>query len=926
MRRLPSFKLLLLLSLIACAIAVDSGAQDPKPAALPEPKSLASIRALRSTIAAIASERDDKQDDLLKAATAAEKESIGTEIRDLNKKISKLKIELESVATGIEEGQLDEGFDDQIAFHDEAQEFFRPLLKEAKRATAQPRELEELRSSIAFHTQRSQIAERALGNLRSLIAATKNDDTKKVLLELEGDWTRRESEYENQLISAQYQLNERLEKDESLWDTLSGGIATFFRTKGKNLIIALASVGLTLFLLRLAHRGIARFGPFRRRSNTFAARLFDVIYFGFSSLLTICVGLAAFYALGDWMLLGFSLIILASLAWASKNTIPRVSEQIKLMLNLGPVREDERIVIGGVPWQVRKLRIYSRLTNPALEGGELRLPLRDLIPLSSRPFGPKEPFFPCEKGHWLLLADGTFGKVIRQTPECGPARHARQQRQDLHHRRLPRPDATKPVARIPDTTDFRHRLLPPGNRDGRGSETPRGENHGRSQPAHRDRIGRQCPSRIRQCRSLVPRHGSAGRLQRGSRIEIQSAQPCDPALLRRSLQRVRLDHPVHPDHDAPGRRSRSHQTGLAMRRSFHPPSRDARPPSQPPGMLVHVGRERVDSMRIHCLRYDDDVVEQSTTTSVEDCLKLVHEKAEGKRLWLRVIGLHEVDKIGELLTALGIHPLTQEDVLNTNHRPKIDDLGEQLYLTLKCLLPAAADAGGDAFDTEQLSLLLTDGLVVSFQESDSTIFDPLIYRLENGSGRLRRNGSDYLLWGLLDSVVDHYLLSIAAMEERTEAIDDILMSDPISIDIRSAHGLKAETLQMQRLIRPARELVGHLERGDSRLVSDSNRIYFRDLYDHALRCVEDIDVLRESINGLRDYYLSAASNRMNEVMKVLTCISTIFLPLTFLAGIYGMNFAWMPELAWKWGYPTLLGVFVFAAGVMFYLFRRNKWL
>ncbi|MFT4551318.1 MAG: magnesium transporter [Verrucomicrobiales bacterium] len=354
----------------------------------------------------------------------------------------------------------------------------------------------------------------------------------------------------------------------------------------------------------------------------------------------------------------------------------------------------------------------------------------------------------------------------------------------------------------------------------------------------------------------------------------------------------------------------------------HRPHRDSRPPASPPGALVHVGEARVETMEVECLRYDDSHVEKITTTEVAECLKQVHG-SDGKRLWLRVIGLHEAEKIGELLTPLGIHPLTQEDVLNTNHRAKIEDLGEQLYITLKSFVHSEDN---ERFETEQISIFLIDGLVVTFQESETPLFDPLVHRLEHGSGRLRRNGSDYLLWGLLDAVVDHYLLSLSAMEARVEEIDERLMSDPTGLDIRCIHSLKAEVLQMQRLIRPSRELVGHLERGESPLVSENNRIYFRDLYDHALRCTEDIDVLRESINGLRDYYLSAVSNRMNEVMKILTCLSTIFLPLTFLAGIYGMNFEWMPELAWKPGYPTLWAVFILAAGIMFYLFRKNKWL
>ena len=351
-------------------------------------------------------------------------------------------------------------------------------------------------------------------------------------------------------------------------------------------------------------------------------------------------------------------------------------------------------------------------------------------------------------------------------------------------------------------------------------------------------------------------------------------------------------------------------------------SSDREKPALPPGTLVHVGETRVDSMQIQCLSYDDDTVEETITADVDEVLKLVHS-SKGKRLWLRVIGLHEIDKISDLLCPLGIHTLTQEDVLNTKHRPKIEDLGELLYITLKSFVHPE---DSERFDIEQISVLIMDGLVVTFQESDTPLLDPLVLRLKQGSGRLRRNGSDYLLWGILDAIVDHYLLCLSAVEAKAEDIDAQLMENATNIDIRVIHSLKSEVLQMQRLIRPSRELVGHLERGESPLVAESNRIYFRDLYDHALRCTEDLDILRESINGLRDYYLSAVSNRMNEVMKVLTCISTIFLPLTFLAGVYGMNFHWMPELGWKAGYPLVWLIFIVAAGIMFYLFRKKKWL
>jgi hypothetical protein len=415
MTRFTRTNLLLLLLCFFYAAVEITRAQEAPPAQ--EPKPLASIRALRSTIEASAAELEEKQDRLLNASTAAEKEIIGTQIRKLNEKLAALGNELESVATGIDASQLDDQFNKQIDFNAEVGEFFRPLIQEAKRATAKPRELEDLRAAVAFHTKRVATANQAISQLRELIANAKNADTKATLEELEKGWGRRRAEYDNQLITAQYQLDKRLESDGSFWDTLSSGIATFFSTKGKNLIIAVACMAVTLFLMGLLHRGIVRFSPLRKVGNNFTSRLLDVIYFAITALLTVCAGLAAFYALGDWMLFGFSLIIIAGFAWASKNTIPRVAEQIKLMLNLGSVREKERIVLNGIPWQVRKLSIYSSLVNPALEGGKLRLPLRDLIPLSSRPSVPDEPFFPCEKGHWLRLADGTFGKVIRQTPE-----------------------------------------------------------------------------------------------------------------------------------------------------------------------------------------------------------------------------------------------------------------------------------------------------------------------------------------------------------------------------------------------------------------------------------------------------------------------------------------------------------------------------
>ncbi|MFT4549093.1 MAG: hypothetical protein ACI9MB_003064 [Verrucomicrobiales bacterium] len=223
---------------------------------------------------------------------------------------------------------------------------------------------------------------------------------------------------EKETIAAKVQtLDSKIASLTSELKPIATGIATFFRTRGKNILITIAAMAIALFSLRYLHRSIDRFRPFRKRGNSFAGRLIDVVFYAVTKLLTVSVGLAALYALGDWMLLGFSLILLAGFLWASKTAILQLGDQVKLMLNLGSVREGERLVFDGIPWEVKRIGVYTRLTNPALEGGELRLPLRDLIPLSSRPFENKEPYFCCESGDWVILADGTYGKVIRQTPE-----------------------------------------------------------------------------------------------------------------------------------------------------------------------------------------------------------------------------------------------------------------------------------------------------------------------------------------------------------------------------------------------------------------------------------------------------------------------------------------------------------------------------
>ncbi len=349
--------------------------------------------------------------------------------------------------------------------------------------------------------------------------------------------------------------------------------------------------------------------------------------------------------------------------------------------------------------------------------------------------------------------------------------------------------------------------------------------------------------------------------------------------------------------------------------------RDPRPPAQPPGSLVHIGERHVEDVHFHVIDYDAVEVDELHTHSIEKCLEF--EVVETPT-WIRVIGLHEVEKVASLLRKRGVHPLIQDDVLNTNQRPKVELVGDSLFAVIKVLVPAPAPERG--FRVENLSILLSGTLVLTFHESDSDLFAPIIRRIHDGRGLIRKGGSDYLFWAVMDAVIDNYFIVLNQVDDEIERLDSLLIKHEEDFEPSELHALKQDIFQLYRLIRPVREIVGGLSKLDTPLISAGIHIFLRDLYDHAIHAIEITENLREAANSLRDYQANAVSLRMNEIMKVLTCFATIFLPLTFLAGVYGMNFKHMPELEWRWGYPALWSVFLLAAGGMFVYFRRRKWL
>ncbi|MFH1057763.1 MAG: magnesium/cobalt transporter CorA [Pseudomonadota bacterium] len=340
----------------------------------------------------------------------------------------------------------------------------------------------------------------------------------------------------------------------------------------------------------------------------------------------------------------------------------------------------------------------------------------------------------------------------------------------------------------------------------------------------------------------------------------------------------------------------------------------------PPGALVHVGEQRTDTTRISILDYDQDGVR---AVDAPDDQQIKDYAARPSVTWFRVEGLHQVDVIAKLGQAFGLHPLVLEDIVNTSQRPKVEEYDHYLYIVTKAVL---WDDEEDDWRTEQISLILGEHYVLSFQESQHPLFDPVAQRITSAKGRHRTAGPDYLAYSLLDSVVDCYFPVLESLGDRSEELEDELLGRPNAGSLKELHELRSLALLLRKAGWPLREVMGALERRDLDQVHPATRVYLRDAYDHAVQIMDAVETYRDMLAGMLDLYLSSISNRMNEVMKVLTIIATIFMPLSFLAGLYGMNFDYMPELKWRWGYFAVLGLMAAVAGGMLLYFRRKKWL
>jgi len=340
----------------------------------------------------------------------------------------------------------------------------------------------------------------------------------------------------------------------------------------------------------------------------------------------------------------------------------------------------------------------------------------------------------------------------------------------------------------------------------------------------------------------------------------------------------------------------------------------------PPGTLVHIGERRTEKAEITVIDYDEKNFQEKEAVKVEEYFPF---KDKPTVTWININGLQEVGIIEKIGVHFGIHPLVLEDILHTGQRPKAEDLGDYLFIILRMLYH---DEREDGMVGEQVSLLLGPNYVISFQEREGDVFNPIRERIRNAKGRIRKAGADYLAYALLDAIVDHYFVILEKLGEKIESLEEELVTNPRPETLQAIHTLKRDLIFLRRSVWPLREVISGLEREESPLITEPTGIYLRDVYDHTIQVMDTIETYRDMVSGMLDIYLSSLSNRMNEVMKVLTMIATIFIPLTFIAGIYGMNFKFMPELEWHWGYPMALIVMLLIVGSMFIYFRRKKWL
>ncbi len=340
----------------------------------------------------------------------------------------------------------------------------------------------------------------------------------------------------------------------------------------------------------------------------------------------------------------------------------------------------------------------------------------------------------------------------------------------------------------------------------------------------------------------------------------------------------------------------------------------------PPGTLIHIGEAKSTEPKIMIIDYDESSFQEKEVEEVSGCFAY---KGTPSITWINIEGLGNVEMLEKLGECYGLHPLVLEDILNTDQRPKMEDYGDYLYIVLKMLHYEEAKG---SIVTEQISLVLGEHFVISFQEGFAgDVFQPIRERLRNNKGRIRKSGADYLVYSLIDAIVDNYFTILERTGDSIEVIEEKVLGNPSAGTLNEIHFQKREMIFLRKAVWPLREVINGLERIESALITGTTKIFLRDIYDHTIQVIDTIETFRDMSSGMLDIYLSSVNNRLSAVMKVLAIIATIFMPLTFIAGIYGMNFKYMPELEWRWSYPLLWAFIILIAASMVTYFKKRKW-
>lgn len=339
-----------------------------------------------------------------------------------------------------------------------------------------------------------------------------------------------------------------------------------------------------------------------------------------------------------------------------------------------------------------------------------------------------------------------------------------------------------------------------------------------------------------------------------------------------------------------------------------------------PGTMVHIGERKIEKTRIRIMDYDEGQIREEEVQQIEACFPF---KAEPTITWINIDGLHDIELIGKIGRHFDVHHLVLEDIVHVGIRPKIEQFDSFTFIVFKMLYYVEET---DEIVDEQFSIILGQNFVISFQEREGTVFNPLRDRIKSVKNRIRKKGADYLTYALIDTVVDNYFILLEILGDKIEGLDDALLTSVSKETFHTINDMKRKLVALRRAILPLKELINTVEKDAFDLVDERNIIFFKDVHDHTVQILETIDSFRELISGLHDIFLNNVNNRTNEIMKTLTITATIFIPLTFIAGIYGMNFKYIPELEWRWGYFAFWALIVAIVGGMFYYFKRKDWL